>query len=186
MCSKVSHKAKHIDQHNLASKISEQAARVKATLMIQLQGKYVSLTCDHWTSIAGVSYSDVNAHYVDTDWRLISVCLRCHEHTGAKEAADLVQVLTETWESYKLPTANIVGVVTDTVSESGLFATQLPDGIPHHYCVDHVSELTAVRLLSCHTLLSYIISLFILYFTYSFYTSLIDFIFTFSGVSFRC
>lgn len=162
MCSELCPKVKHIDRHTLVSKMSEQAARVKATLAVELKGNHFSLTCDHWTSIAGTSYLGVTVHYIDEEWRLISLTLSCTEHTGSSKAPDVLRVLREAWESYDLKTSFIVGVVTDTAPVMGLFGRQLPDGVPHLYCVDHVVELTTVR----------IFNIFTFHFTFSFHVTL--------------
>lgn len=47
----------------------------------------VAITCDAWTSRATVSYVTVTAHYVNSEWKLISYVLQLRamddSHTGA-------------------------------------------------------------------------------------------------------
>lgn len=150
MCWELNPKVKHLDRHTVTTKMSELAARVKKTLEKEIKGQYFALTCDHWTSIAGISYLAATIHYIDADWRLVSFTLSCREHTGSSKADDVLRVLKDAWTAYNLDTKNLVGVVTDTAPVMGSFGRKLPEGVPHLYCVDHVIELTTVRLLYCY------------------------------------
>jgi hypothetical protein len=84
MCYSLSPEVKHIDRHTAIVEMSEVATRVKASLEVEVRGQYFSLTCDHWTSIAGISYLAATIHYIDENWNLISFTLSCKEHTGSR------------------------------------------------------------------------------------------------------
>lgn len=165
MCSSLNPKVKSIDRHTATSRIGEIAARVKASLEIDLKRQYFALTCDHWTSIAGTSYLAATVHYINDDWELVSFTLSCKEHTGTSKADDVLRVLKDAWVAYKLDTNHLVGVVTDTAPVMGAFGRKLPDNVPHLYCVDHVLELTTV---SVRAFLCFI--LFLYAYTYDTYT----------------
>ena len=158
MCTELNPKVQFFDRHKVTSVISMQAARVKATLKKELEDKHLALTCNHWTSLAGHNYLGVTAHYINESWKLKSFTLSCNEHTGTSKADDILRELTNAWTSYELNPDRIIGVVTDTAPVMGSFGRQLPEGVPHFYCVDHVLELTTV--IPLHFLLSHIISSF--------------------------
>ena len=145
MCRELNPKAQVFDRHKVVEVIGEQAARVKATLKDELRDKHFSLTCDHWTSLAGTNYLGVTVHYITDKWNLRSFTLSCNEHKGSSKADDILRELKGAWLSYELNTINMMGVVTDTAPVMGAFGRQLPDGVPHFYCVDHVLELTTVN-----------------------------------------
>ena len=145
MCRELNPKAQVFDRHKVVEVIGEHAARVKATLKAVLKDEHFSLTCDHWTSLAGINDLDVTVHYITDKWKLRSFTLSCNEHKGSSKADDILRELRGAWMSYELDTANMMGVVTDTAPVMGAFGRLLPDGVPHIYCVDHVLELTTVN-----------------------------------------
>ena len=67
MCTEFYPKVQFLDSHKVTLVISEQAARVKATLK---RVKHFAVTCDHWISLAGHNYLGVTAHYVTESWKL--------------------------------------------------------------------------------------------------------------------
>ena len=144
MCAELNPKANVFDRHKVVQSVSEQSARVKATLKIEVKNKHYALTCDHWTSLAGNNYLGVTIHYISDKWQLRSFTLGCTEHTGSSKADDILRELKKAWTEYELNTDNMIAVVTDTAPVMGSFGRQLPDGVAHHYCVDHVLELTTV------------------------------------------
>jgi hypothetical protein len=149
MCYELNPKVQYFDRHKVTDVIGQQAARVKATLKTELQNKYYSLTCDHWISLAGTNYLGVTAHYITEGWKLRSFTLSCNEHIGSSKADDILRELRLAWESYDLDTSHLMGVVTDTAPVMGAFGRQLPAGVPHFYCVDHVLELTTISIIMC-------------------------------------
>ena len=147
MCLELNPKAQVIDRHNVIEVIGEQAARIKATLKAELRDNHFSFICDHWTSLAGTNYLGVTEHYVIDKRKLTSFTLSCNEHKGSSEADDILRELKGAWLSYELNISNMMGVVTDTAPVMGGFGRQLPDAVPHFYCVDHVRELITVNTL---------------------------------------
>ena len=144
MCYELNPKVQYFDRHKVTKVVSEQAARVKATLKKELGDKHFALTCDHWTSLAGHNYLGVTAHYITESWKLRSFTLSCNEHTGSSKADDILRKLKNAWTTYELSSDRMMGVVTDTAPVMGSFGRQLPKSVPHFYCVDHVLELTTV------------------------------------------
>ena len=61
-------KIKPIDRHTITSSINEHAARTKVILCKKLYGQKVTLTCDHWISLARTSYLACIVHYIDSSW----------------------------------------------------------------------------------------------------------------------
>ena len=145
MCSELSPKVQHFDRHKVTRVIGEQACRVRATLKVEMIDKHFTITCGHWTSIAGTNYLGVTVHYVNEKWKMKSFTLSCVEHVGKAKADDILLELSNAWKSYNLDPKNMVGVVTDTAPVMGVFGRQLPGVVPHFYCVDHVIELTTVN-----------------------------------------
>lgn len=129
MCSSLNPKVKSIVRHTATTKIDEIAARVKASLEIELKHQYFARTCDRRTSIAGTSYVATTVHYINDDWELVSFTLSCKEHTGTSKVDDVLRVLKDAWVAYKLDTNHIVGVVTDTAPVMGAFGRKLPDNV---------------------------------------------------------
>ena len=144
MCSELNPKVQFFDRHKVVSVIGEQASRVRATLKSEMIEKHFALTCDHWTSRAGTNYLGVTCHYISDTWQMRSFTLGCEEHAGGSKAGDIIRELTNAWTAFDLDVRNMVCVVTDTAPVMGAFGKQLPNGVPHHYCVNHVMELTTV------------------------------------------
>lgn len=146
MCYELNPKVQYFDRHKVTKVVSEQAARVKATLMKELGDKHFALTCDHWTSLAGHNYLGVTAHYITESWKLRSFTLSCNEHTGSSKADDILRELKNAWTTNELSSDRMISVVTDTAPVMRSFGRQLPKFVPHFYCVDHVLKLTTVLL----------------------------------------
>ena len=152
MCMELNPKVQFFDRHKVVSVIGEQASRVRATLKVELKDRHFALTCDHWTSLAGTNYLGVRCHYINKNWQMKSFTLSCDEHVGGSKAGDIIRELTHAWSTYDLNVRKMVCVVTDTAPVMGAFGKQLPDGVPHHYCVNHVMELTTVCIIIFFTL----------------------------------
>ena len=110
-----------------------------------LEGQHFALTTDHWTSRANDNYAGVTAHYINANWELKTFTLCCCRHEGTQGAVDIIDLLDKTKEEFGLSDDYLMATVTDTAASMNL-AGQLMNR-PHHYCADHVLELTA-KLLS--------------------------------------
>ena len=76
--------------------------------------KFFSTTTDLWTSAAGGPYITFTTHYINNNWELTSYCLQIYylpeDHTGA----NIVEVLEETLQQWKLEDKKLVGITTDS------------------------------------------------------------------------
>ncbi|MEW8547555.1 MAG: hAT transposon family protein [Candidatus Thiodiazotropha sp.] len=104
----------------------------------------VSLTTDHWTSVATEGYITVTGHFVDENWNFQNYVLATRKtterHTGENIYADLQSVCRE----YAIKDENITCLVSDNASNMVSCAALLPDNITHVRCFGHTLQL-AIR-----------------------------------------
>lgn len=129
-----------MDRKSIPQKLAKKSSEIKVTLMNLLVENYYSLTSDHWTSIKNENFMATTCHWISTDWELYSVTLSCEIHKGSQAAPDIVTALDAARASYKLDANKLIATVTDTAPNMNAAGRMLDK--PHHYCVDHVLELT--------------------------------------------
>ncbi|KAL7872219.1 hypothetical protein SRHO_G00072020 [Serrasalmus rhombeus] len=75
---------------------------------------YFATTADLWSSQTSEPYMSLTVHFIDKDWKLVSLCLQAvyfpEDHTGEATAAGLVDALT----SWGLGEDHQVCVTTDS------------------------------------------------------------------------
>ena len=112
-------------------------------------GRFVSITCDHWTSVAKQSYCGMTAHWIDEDFKLHSCTMGCWLHEGGSTAEDLRDAfLINLFKDcqFDLKKVNMVACVTDTTGNMSKFGRLLEDmGVSHIFCAAHVLQLTAKK-----------------------------------------
>ena len=91
MCRSLSGNVKSIGRAKVTALIKDTSEFVKQTLVLALVDKHVAITCDHWTSIANISYLAATVHFIDVDWELTSLTLSCKEHSGSTTAPDILR-----------------------------------------------------------------------------------------------
>lgn len=114
-----------------------------------LSGKYYSITCDHWTSMAQDNYGALTLHVID-DFCLKTFVLSCVKHANGTSAAEVEAQLVTDLTAWGLEKRNFIAAVTDTASNMNAFGVSISSWrdaglLRHHYCADHVLQLTAVK-----------------------------------------
>ena len=130
-----------ISSRSMNESIMWYAERGRNIVKFLMNEQYFSMTTDHWTSTSRNNFVSVTAHFIDSNWELKSFVLCCSEHQGTQGAEEIVQVLNKTKEQFQLNDDLLVATVTDTAANMNA-AGQLMSKA-HHYCADHVLELTA-------------------------------------------
>lgn len=58
----------------------------------------------------------LTAHYIDSDWNLVSRCLKTQYHPEAHTAANLANFFKESLHEYGLKTGDVVTITTDSAA----------------------------------------------------------------------
>lgn len=82
MCRSLSVDAPIISKVKVVSRLLQVEQNVKYLFRKALEGQYVAITLDHWTSNANVGYVAQTAHYIDEQWTMKSLTLACSLHGG--------------------------------------------------------------------------------------------------------
>lgn len=137
---------------------------------LELRGKKMAWTTDHWTGPNNMTYTTLTAHYIDDDWKLQSACLDFKvfhgRMTGENIYNDVILVLnefkgeevtvmdmdmvadphiinTDDENEFDMELETIIGV-TDTTGNMGTLGKYLREnGHEHAYCMDHNFHLNA-------------------------------------------
>lgn len=134
---------KPMDRHTLTSKLPVIQSLVVEILKIMLVGFFIALTCDHWTSPANTAYLSVTAHFINEDWKYVSLILCCTEHKGKTTSVDCDRELKKVIEKYDIKIEKVVALVTDT--ENTMTSLGKVSKLLHIYCFAHLLELVTVR-----------------------------------------
>ncbi len=122
---------------------------IRQAQLVTTTGGFVTITCDHWTSVAKQSYCGMTAHWIDEDFKLHACTMGCWLHEGGSTAEDLREAfLINLFEdcNFDLGKVSIVACVTDTTGNMSKFGRLLEDlGVSHIFCADHVLQLTAKK-----------------------------------------
>jgi hypothetical protein len=121
-------------------------------LVTTTTGGWVTITCDHWTSVAKQSYCGMTAAYwIDEDFKLHSCTMGCcWLHEGGSSTEDLrdaflIHLFRDDCK-FDLNKMNIVACARDTTGNMNKFSRLLEDlGVSHIFCADHVLQLTAKK-----------------------------------------
>lgn len=102
----------------------------------------ISLTCDHWTSLATEGYITVTGHFIDDNWRFQNCILATRKtterHTGENIATDIKTVCAE----FGIKAPMVTSLVTDNASNMVSCAALLPDSFTHIRCFGHTLQLS--------------------------------------------
>jgi len=112
-----------------------------------LGGKFLALTCDHWTSVAKESFLALTGHWIDENWVLRSGAMACARHYGKSTAEDVCQEVKDQFALYeRLRFDHVAGLVSDTAGNmcamGNLFMTPGDDYVAWFGCFAHILELT--------------------------------------------
>ena len=123
----------------------EKEIRDYCLYLIKKENPWISITVDHWTSISSKNYTGMTAHWISSEYKMISIPLGCWLHQGDSEAKTLVDdFAVKLFKECGFIDAKIVAVVSDTTSNMNKFGELLEErNLPHIYCTDHVLQLSA-------------------------------------------
>ena len=130
---------------NKTMKLTENEIRNYIINLVKTEDPWISITVDHWTSIASQNYTGMTAHWIGKECTLHNLQLGCWLHEGNSQSMSLVDdFISKIFKTCKLSDAKISCVVSDTTGNMNLFGKILEaHNIPHIYCTDHVLQLTA-------------------------------------------
>lgn len=125
--------------------------KVEATSKLRsfLKGRFYSITCDHWTSAAQENYGALTLHLIH-NFELKTFVLSCMKHPNGTCATEVEAQLVTDLNSWCLEKRRFFAAVTDTASNMNAFGASISSWreavfLRHHYCADHVLQLTAVK-----------------------------------------
>ena len=128
--------------------LSKKTQSVKK-LTAYLKKRYFAITCDHWTSAAQDNYGTLTLHLID-NFEMKTFVLSCKKHANGATAVEIESQLTTELQNWGLEKSFFLCAVTDTASNMNAFGERILQWedstlLRHHYCVDHVLQLTAVK-----------------------------------------
>ena len=118
---------------------------IRCELKLQMKGQLVALTIDHWTSQANQNYTGLTAHFINSNWELVSLDLGCFLHEGHTAGADVLEgMLVNLVVDCGFEELNVIAVVSDSAANMVSFGRMIESAqIPHVCCTDHIIQLTA-------------------------------------------
>ena len=112
-----------------------------------VSGEFFSLTADHWTSLANENYGALTIHFIK-DFELKAFVLSCVKHENGASAEEMEAQLVSDMNAWELHRDLFIAIVTDSAANMNLVGKQIERWnakyVRHHYCVDHVLQLTAL------------------------------------------
>ena len=131
------------DARTIRSETEDLGEVCKEAVKLELKGKYISITTDHWTSKKTENYAVLTAHWIEGGNFKNSV-LHFEHHRGRTKGTDLGREFSKIFDDYGFDLSYIVAVVTDTTGNMNTFGCYLQSkGVIHLYCVDHNIRLCA-------------------------------------------
>lgn len=137
------------DHKALSDILYEKKTECTRKLRLFLKSRFFSITCDHWTSAAQENYGALTLHVID-NFALKTYVLSCVKHPNGTCAEEIEAQLVTDLNSWGLDRGHFVAAVTDTASNMNSFGRSISSWrdatlLRHHYCADHVLQLTAVK-----------------------------------------
>ncbi|OWB73188.1 hypothetical protein B5S31_g2921 [[Candida] boidinii] len=117
-------------------------AAIKSELAAQVS---VSLTCDIWTSPDNISYFGVTAHYINQDFKPISLSLSLKEVDGTHDASAISSIINNVIGEYEIE-GNVLAVTFDDASSNIAAIPLLEDNTDCNCtvrCMTHIVNLIA-------------------------------------------
>ncbi len=119
-----------------------------AATQIEMKGREVSWTTDHWTGPNDETYSTVTAHFVTETWVLDSCCLDFKVFKGSTSGEaiyeDIQNVLSQFQDDATI-VLDTIGI-TDTTGNMGKLGQFCREnGRRHGYCTDHNFHRNAIK-----------------------------------------
>jgi hypothetical protein len=145
MCKTLSANANILCYSTAMSEVHRIEGQVQLSIKEFVLGRPCALTTDHWTSIANENYMCVTLHTIDDNWKIRSLTLSCEEHTNGTSSCEIVAALTDVWTRFGLKQSDLIAIVTDSAANMSAAGRKYP--CPLHYCLAHVIELTAKKVM---------------------------------------
>ena len=104
----------------------------------------ISLTCDHWTSLATEGYITVTGHFIDDNWRFQN-CVLATRKTTEREGENIANIATDiktVCAEFGIKAPMVTSLVTDNASNMVSCAALLPDSFTHIRCFGHTLQLS--------------------------------------------
>ena len=102
---------------------------------------------DHWTSLANENYGALTIHFIK-DFKLKAYVLSCVKHENGASAEEMEVQLRRDMDTWELHNDSFMAIVTDSAANMNAFGKRIERWgtkyARHHYCVDHVLQLTAL------------------------------------------
>ena len=76
-------------------------------------GENVAVTSDTWTSVADITFSNLTAHFINSNWEHVHLPIGCFSHSGLLTADELFKKLLETFEKCGLRKEAIQAVIAN-------------------------------------------------------------------------
>jgi hypothetical protein len=136
-----------MSSRNIKSRITMIEDNIRKASIKALEGEWLALTIDHWTSSGKHNYTGMTAHWIDKLFVQHSLMLGCFLHEGSSDSEHVLSDFAEKlFIKCGFDKANIISVTTDTTGNMDKFGRLLEKQQIHHiYCTDHVPNLTAKK-----------------------------------------
>lgn len=137
------------DRKGLAEILYSKKVEASCKLKLFLRNRFFSSTCDHWTSLANENYGALTLHLID-DFQLKTFVMSCVKHENGTTAVEVEGQLMRDLNQWELQQKHLICCVTDTAANMNAFGTSISSWqhcpfVKHHYCADHVLQLTAIK-----------------------------------------
>ena len=132
--------------------LSTKKVNASEKLRSLLSNRFYSITSDHWTSAATENFGALTLHVIH-DFKLKSFVMSCVHHENGTSALEVEAQLVYDLGLWRLEKCHLFCCVTDTASNMNAFGISVSSWpncpfVRHHYCADHVLQLTAVKAFS--------------------------------------
>jgi hypothetical protein len=137
------------DAKGLTEILYTKKVQASGKLKVFLKNRFFSITCDHWTSLANENYGALTLHLID-EFQLKTFVMSCAKHENGTTAVEVEGQLIHDLNQWGLQKKHLISCVTDTAANMNSFGASVSSWIDchfirHHYCADHLLQLTALK-----------------------------------------
>jgi hypothetical protein len=141
----------NVNRHTVREEIMTMGRYAWKATEIEMTGREVAWTTDHWTGPNDETYSTVTSHFINDNWTLESCCLDFKVFTGTTSGEaiynDIHNVLNQ-FQGDSTIVLDTIGI-TDTTGNMGKLGQYCRDnGRRHGYCTDHNFHRNAIKAFS--------------------------------------
>jgi midasin (ATPase involved in ribosome maturation) len=136
------------DWKELLSIFDAKKVETQAVIKELIGSNFFSVTIDHWTSISNENYSVITLHFI-CKFKLTTIVLSFERHKGGCTGEELQEQIFDSILAWQLPLSKFVACVTDSASNMNKMAEYITQKqVAHHYCADHIIQLSAEKAIS--------------------------------------